>query len=102
MREWNDVEFNGAEDIAPHLRPDGSVEHASLLGAMTRTESGQWSQIASPNPARPYQWFACPAAGLVGRVEDEARLSWTAHVFDAQTAEELATLCVPLDLPLAA
>ncbi len=105
MREWQDVEFNGADDMAPHLRMEEGlilVDHRSLLGAMSRTASDTWTPIASPTPGRPYMWFANSEHRLTARVEDEVGFCWAGHVFDSDTAETLATLCVPLDASLLA
>lgn len=103
MREWQDVEFNGAEDMAPHLRMEDGVilvDHASLLAAMSRTDAGDWRQIASPKPDPRFTWFGNSKDALTGRVEDERGFCWAAHIFDSNTAEELATLCCPLDASL--
>lgn len=99
MREWQDVEFNGADDVGSHLREEDGVilvDHRSLLAAMSRTEAGSWTRIASPDGTAKYLWFGNRADGLTGRVEDERGFCWAAHIFDSMTAQELATLCVPL------
>lgn len=103
MREWQDVEFNGAKDMAPHLRLEDGVilvDHRSLLAAMSRTSAADWRQIASPKPDPRYMWFGNRKDALTARVEDERGFCWSAHILDSMTAEELATLCCPLDASL--
>lgn len=99
MREWQDVEFNGAEDVGPHLRSEDGVilvDHRSLLAAMSRTTAADWAPVASPDGRTRYLWFGNRTDALTARVEDETGFCWAAHIFDSMTAEELATLCVPL------
>lgn len=99
MRDWQDVEFNDAADVGPHLRVEEGVilvDHASLLAAMSRTSKDSWSQIASPNGTAKHLWFRSAADALTARVEDETGLCWSASIFDSMTAQEMATLCVPL------
>jgi len=107
-RKWQDVEFNDADDVSPHLSMDDGtivVNHASLLAAMTRTNIEDWRRIATPTVPkndREFLWFGCRQARLTARVEDERGFCWSANVFDSDDAVELATLCVPLDASLLA
>jgi hypothetical protein len=99
MREWQDVEFNGAADVGPHLRTEDGVilvDDRSLLAAMSRTDKEDWRQIASPESSGRFKWFGNGSDRLTARVEDETGFCWSAHIFDNMTAQELATLCVPL------
>lgn len=105
-REWQDVDFDDAGDMSPHLSMEGEtivVDHPSLLAAMTRTESADWRRIATPVPpkaGRDFMWFGCAKGRLTARVEDERGVCWAASVFDSDDATEMATLCVPLDASL--
>jgi len=99
MREWQDVEFNGAEDVGPHLRTEDGiilVDHKSLLAAMSRTTADSWAAITSPTASTQYLWFGNKTERLTARVEDERGFCWSANIFDSLTVQELATLCVPL------
>lgn len=102
MREMNTVEFNGAEDLAPHMRMENGVivvEHASLLGAMSTTSADGWRQIASPTPKRSLLWFGNADQALTAQVEYDPTY-WGATIFDSHTAMEMATLSCPLEASL--
>jgi len=99
MREWQDVEFNGAADVGPHLRTENGVilvDHRSLLAAMSRTDKEGWRQIVSPESSGRFKWFGNGGDRLTARVEDETGFCWSACILDSMTAQELATLSVPL------
>jgi len=99
MRDWQDVEFNGAADVGPHLRMEDGVilvDHRSLLAAMSRTDRDAWRQIASPDDRGRFTWFGNAGDRLTARVEDERGFCWSACILDSMTVQELATLSVPL------